>query len=116
MRSWSRRFRRGTATYVVTVSILAAVPVLDDGPIGQVLYFAAWALTLPTGVLIYPALWINLILVGSLGLGDDVTLTVTSVSLVVVFGASAAVNALLARSLWSSMRSGRQRKGGSYPP
>src|SRR5690349_11814604 len=106
MRVWSKR----STGYVLTVVALigAAFALQDVRPLGPVLYFAGWALTLPTGVLVYPALGV-ILLVAGLAPTDDWSLRLGTLGALIAFAAAAAVNALVVRFVIRTMTGNRRR-------
>jgi hypothetical protein len=118
MHSWGRRPTMIATAYVLAVATLigAAFAFQDIRPLGPILYFTGWAMTMPTGVLIYPALWANSVVAG-LASADEWSTRIGVLGTLAVFAAAAAINALLARTLITGRNSwtatSRRERGSS---
>ena len=103
-----RRFRAWVSAYVGVVEVLLVVSFLTQYRIGPALYLTAAALTLPAGVVIYPALWVAAFAVGAtvhlLHLGEKADEVLTLIGVAVIFAMAAVGNALLIRELWRAQR------------
>ncbi|WP_344652523.1 hypothetical protein [Cryptosporangium japonicum] len=75
----------------------AALAFQDVRPLAPILYFTGWALTLPIGVLIYPALWVNSFVAG-LAPTDEWSTRIGTCGVLAIFVAAASVNALVGRA------------------
>lgn len=100
----SRWAVRLTVGYVGLVALLAGIALLTEDSAGSLsagLYVGAVVLTFPVGVFFYPALYVNLLVVGAVsslfGLGPAATDLVAGVGLVTVFAIAASLNSVLVR-------------------
>lgn len=100
--------RRFLSVYVGVVVALTIASSFTQDSVGPALYLLAGFLTLPTGVLIYPALFVNLFLTGlittALGFGFGAEDVVREVGVTVIFAGAAFANSVLVRLVWNSIR------------
>ncbi|WP_285690471.1 hypothetical protein [Actinoplanes sp. NBRC 103695] len=87
---------------------LLVVSFLTESTVGPVIYLVAASLTLPVGMLIYPALWINSLLTSAVAslfrLGDRGSEVLTLSGVGTVFVLAAIANALVLAELWDARR------------
>ena len=102
------RFTAVTAVYSIAVLTLLVASYLTESTVGPVLYLVAAALTLPVGVVIYPALWINSLLAGVLAslfrLEDRGSEVLALSGVGTVFVLAAVANAFVIAELWRARR------------
>jgi hypothetical protein len=103
-----RRFRFAVAGYAAGVMAMVALSFATDDTIGPAVYLTAATLTLPVGVAIYPALWVNVFFVAVLAHvipgASRFASPLTLAGVIVVFGSAAVANALILRELWRAAR------------
>jgi hypothetical protein len=94
--------------YVGFVTLLIGVSFLTQDSTGPALYLLAAGLTLPTGLAIYPALWVNAWLADAthelLGFSGNAAGAVQVAGVFVVFAVAALLNGALASYSWRSIR------------
>lgn len=100
----SRGFVIGTMFYAAIVAGLVIASFRTEDTAGPALYLTAGGLTFPAFLLVYPALWVNSIMVGGLtrGLMSEVPFSFVGVTL--IFTIAAIGNAFLLRALWKAVR------------